>query len=82
MIIETPIGKDKIFQIDTDKLEYDKKGKIVNCSEIKLPRSVKNDPEMLEHYKKWYSLVEIKGRFYDRTMLAAVLRGTRVTVTV
>lgn len=30
MIIETPIGKDKIFKIDTDKLEYDKKGKIVN----------------------------------------------------
>lgn len=82
MIIETSIGKDKIFQIDTDKLEYDKKGKIVNCSEIKLPRSIKNDTKMLEHYKRWYCLVEIKGRFYDRTMLAAVLRGTTVTVTI
>lgn len=82
MIIEIPIGKDKIFKIDTDNLEYDKKGKIVNCSEIKLPRSVKNDPEMLEHYKKWYCLVEIKGRYYDRTMLAAVLRCTTVTVTI
>ena len=82
MIIETPIGKDNIFQIDTDKLEYDKKGKIVNCSEIKLPRSIKNDPKMLENYKRWYCLVEIKGRFYDRTMLAAVLRGTTVTVTI
>lgn len=82
MIIETPIGKDKIFQIDTDKLEYDKKGKIVNCSEIKLSRSIKNDPKMLEFFKKCYCLVEINGRFYDKTMLAAVLRGTTVTVTI
>lgn len=35
MIIETPIGKDKIFQIDTEKLEYDKKGKIVNYPQPK-----------------------------------------------
>ena len=38
--------------------------------------------KMLENYKRWYCLVEIKGRFYDRTMLAAVLRGTTVTVTI
>lgn len=74
MIIETPIDK--------DKLEYDKKGKIVNCSEIKLPRSIKNDTKMLENYKRCYCLVEINGRYYDRTMFAAVLRGITVTVTI
>ena len=34
------------------------------------PKSVKNDPDKLE----------INGHYYDRTMIAAVVRGYRVTV--
>lgn len=82
MIIETPIGKDKIFQIDTDKLEYDKNGKLAHLGETKLPRSVKNDPDKLEFFTKCYNLAEINGHYYDRTMIAAVLRGITVTVTI
>ena len=80
MIIETPIGKDKIFQIDTDKLEYDKKGKIVNCSEVKIPGKRKMDKEILNALIESYCLVEINGHYYDRTMIAAVLRGGTITV--
>lgn len=80
MIIETYIHNGQKFLIDTDQLEFDKKGKLVNVGETKLQKSVKNDPELLEHYKKWYSLTEINGHFYDRTMIAAVLRGSSVKV--
>ena len=80
MIIETPIGKDKIFQIDTDKLEYDKKGKLLHVGEVKIPGKRKMDKEILNALIESYCLVEINGRYYDRTMIAAVLRGWRVNV--
>lgn len=82
MIIETPIGKDKIFQIDTDKLEYDKKGKLLHVGEVKIPGKRKMDKDILNALIESYCLVEINGHYYDRTMLAAVLRGTTVTVTI
>lgn len=80
MIIETPIGKDKIFQIDTDKLEYDKKGKLLHVGEVKIPGKRKMDKDILNALIESYCLVEINGHYYDRTMIAAVLRGTTVTV--
>lgn len=80
MIIETPIGKDKIFQIDTDKLEYDKKGKLLHVGEVKIPGKRKMDKDILNALIESYCLVEINGHYYDRTMIAAVLRGTTVTL--
>lgn len=80
MIIKTFIGKDKEFFIDTNELEFDKKGKLAHVGETKLPKSVKNDPDKLEFFTKCYDLVEINGHYYDRTMIAAVVRGYRVTV--
>lgn len=80
MIIETPIGKDKIFQIDTDKLEYDKKGKLLHVGEVKIPGKRKMDKDILNALIESYCLVEINGHYYDRTMIAAVLRGTTVTI--
>lgn len=80
MIIETPIGKDKILQIDTDKLEYDKKGKLLHVGEVKIPGKRKMDKDILNALIESYCLVEINGHYYDRTMIAAVLRGTTVTV--
>lgn len=82
MIIETPIGKDKIFQIDTDKLEYDKKGKLLHVGEVKIPGKRKMDKDVLNALIESYCLVEINGHYYDRTMIAAVLRGSTVTVTI
>ena len=82
MIIETPIGKDKIFQIDTDKLEFDKKGKLLHVGEVKIPGKRKMDKDVLNALIESYCLVEINGHYYDRTMIAAVLRGTTVTVTI
>lgn len=82
MIIETPIGKDKIFQIDTDKLEYDKKGKLLHVGEVKIPGKRKMSKYLLNTLIESYCLVEINGHYYDRTMIAAVLRGTTVTVTI
>ena len=80
MIIKTYIGKDKEFLIDTNELEFDKNGKLANVGETKLPKSVKNDADKLEFFTKCYDLVEINGHYYDRTMIAAVVRGFRVTV--
>lgn len=80
MIIETPIGKDKTFQIDTDKLEYDKKGKLLHVGEVKIPGKRKMDKDILNALIESYCLVEINGHYYDRTMIAAVLRGTTVTI--
>ena len=37
MIIKTFIGKDKEFLIDTNELEFDKKGKLAHVGETKLP---------------------------------------------
>ena len=80
MILETPIGKDKTFQIDTDKLEYDKKGKLLHVGEVKIPGKRKMDKDILNALIESYCLVEINGHYYDRTMIAAVLRGTTVTI--
>ena len=57
MIIKTFIGKDKEFLIDTNELEFDKKGKLTHVGETKLPKSVKNDPAKLEFFTKCYDLV-------------------------
>lgn len=80
MIIKTYIGKNQEFTIDTDSLEFDKKGKLAHVGETKLPKSVKNDADKLEFFTKCYSLVEINGHYYDKNMIAAVVRGFRVTV--
>ena len=80
MIIKTYIDKDKEFLIDTNELEFDKNGKLANVGETKLPKSVKNDADKLEFFTKCYDLVEINGHYYDRTMIAAMVRGFRVTV--
>lgn len=80
MIIKTFIGKDKEFLIDTDELEFDKKGKLAHVGETKLPKSVKNDPTKLEFFTKCYDLVEINGHYYNKTMISAAIRGFRVTV--
>ena len=80
MIIETPIGKDKTFQIDTDKLEDDKKRKHLHVGEVKIPGKRKMDKDILNALIESYCLVEINGHYYDRTMIAAVLRGTTVTI--
>ena len=66
MIIKTFIGKDKEFLIDTNELEFDKKGKLAHVGETKLPKSVKNDPAKLEFFTKCYDLVEINGHYYDK----------------
>lgn len=80
MIIKTYIEKGKEFLIDTDKLEYDKKGKLLHVGEVKIPGKRKMDKEILNALIESYCLVEINGRYYDRTMIAAVLRGWRVNV--
>lgn len=80
MIIKTYIEKGKEFLIDTDKLEYDKKGKLLHVGEVKIPGKRKMDKEILNALIESYCLVEINGSYYDRTMIAAVLRGWRVNV--
>lgn len=80
MIIKTYIGKDKELLIDTDKLEFDKKGKLLHVGETKIPGSRKMDKDILNSLIKSYCLVEINGHYYDKTMIAAVIRGQRVTV--
>lgn len=80
MIIKTFIGKDKEFLIDTNELEFDKKGKLLHVSEVKIAGSRKMDKDLLASLIESYDLVEINGRYYDRTMIAATVRGFRVTV--
>jgi len=80
MIIKTFIGKDKEFFIDTNELEFDKKGKLLNVSEVKIAGSRKMDKDLLDSLIESYDIVEINGRYYDRTMIAAMVRGFRVTV--
>jgi hypothetical protein len=75
MIIKTFIGKDKEFLIDTNELEFDKKGKLLNVSEVKIAGSRKMDKDILAYLIESYCLVEINGHYYDRTMIAAMVRG-------
>ena len=80
MIIKTFIGKDKELLIDTNELEFDKKGKLLNVGEVKIAGSRKMDKDILASLIESYCLVEINGHYYDRTMIAAMVRGFRVTV--
>ena len=80
MIIKTFIGKDKELLIDTNELEFDKKGKLLHVGEVKIAGSRKMDKDILASIIEIYCLVEINGHYYDRTMIAAMVRGHRVTV--
>ena len=80
MIIKTYIGKDKEFIIDTDKLEFDKKGKLLHVGEVKIAGIRKMDKDLLASLIESYCLVEINGHYYDRTMIAAMMRGFNATV--
>ena len=80
MIIKTYISKDKEFIIDTNELEFDKKGKLLNVGEVKIAGSRKMDKDMLASLIECYDLVEINGHYYDRTMIAAMMRGWSVAV--
>lgn len=80
MIIKTYIGKNQEFIINTDELEFDKKGKLLHVGEVKIAGSRKMDKDILASIIESYCLVEINGHYYDRTMIAAMVRGYRVTV--
>ena len=80
MIIKTFIGKDKELLIDTNELEFDKKGKLLHVGEVKIAGIRKMDKDILASLIESYCLVEINGHYYDKTMIAAMVRGYRVTV--
>ena len=75
MKFTTPIGKDKFITVDTDKLEFDKKGKLLHVGETKIAGKRKMAPDVLESIVKCYDLIEINGHYYDKVMIAAHVRS-------
>jgi hypothetical protein len=53
---------------------------VFHVGEVKIAGSRKMDKDVLASLIETYCLVEINGHYYDRTMIAAMVRGYRVTV--
>lgn len=71
MIIKTYIAKNTEFSIDTEKMVFDNKGKIVGVGNIKF---TKKQMANIDFYKESYGLVEINGFFYEKQSIAAFIR--------
>ena len=80
MIIKTYIAKNAEFAIDTEKLEMDKKGKIVGVSNWKFSKRQLADADMIEFFVKSYGLVKIGDFYYAKEDIAGMLRGAFIKV--
>ena len=80
MIIERAIGPGKTFKVDTDTLEFDKKGKLVKFGEVKIPGKKKMDKGLLQSLIAAYDLVEINGHYYHAYDIIGFQMGGEITV--
>lgn len=80
MIIKTYIAKNTEFAIDTEKLEMDKKGKIVGVPNWKFSKRQLADADMVEFFVKSYGLVKIGNFYYAKDDIAGMLRGASIQV--
>ncbi|WP_173475472.1 hypothetical protein [Fibrobacter succinogenes] len=80
MIIKTYIAKNTEFAIDTEKLEMDKKGKIVGVPNWKFSKRQLANADIVEFFVRSYSLVKIGNFYYAKDDVAGMLRGASIQV--
>ena len=80
MIIKTYIAKNTEFAIDTEKLEMDKKGKIVGVPNWKFSKRQLANADIVEFFVRSYSLVKIGNFYYAKDDVAGMLRGASIHV--